>query len=103
MVLVWMVNNICKKTLMFILRLLLNKGRPMNIQLAASLSARPLALRGIGGNGSNRGISGPRRGGGPRRSGRGAGRGGLRQPKVVKSAADLDAELDAHNAKMQTD
>jgi hypothetical protein len=74
----------------------------MNIQLAASLSARPVISRGNGGNGLNRGMSGTRRGGGPRRNGRGAGRGG-RQQKVVKSAADLDAELDAHNAKMQTD
>jgi len=78
-------------------------GRPMNIQLAASLSARPVASRVTGGNVPNRGVSGPRRGGGPRRSGRGAGRGSSRQQKVVKSAADLDAELDAHNAKMQTD
>jgi hypothetical protein len=26
-----------------------------------------------------------------------------RQPKESKTAAELDAELDAHNAKMQTD
>jgi hypothetical protein len=43
-----------------------------------------------------------RRGGSARGGGAGAARGG-RQPKPVRTAADLDAELDAHNAKMQTE
>jgi hypothetical protein len=79
----------------------------MNIQLTASLSARPVSSRPQPANGGGQRNAGPPRrgggGGGPRRGGRGGGRGGARQPKVVKSAADLDAELDAHNAKMQTD
>ncbi len=80
----------------------------MNIQLAASLNAPGVASVRTGGNGPNRG--GPRSSRGSPRGGR---RGGMRgpmrrfgkprQPKENKTAAELDAELDAHNAKMQTD
>lgn len=72
-------------------------GRPMNIQLTTSLSALNVGRRGGGagvGGGRGRGRGG-RGGGGPRRGGR--------QNQQSKSAADLDADLDAHNAKMQTD
>jgi hypothetical protein len=55
------------------------------------------------------GSTGPRRGGpigrGGQRGGRG-GRGGARtprQPKEARTAADLDADLDSYNSKMQTD
>lgn len=58
----------------------------MNIQLTTSLSVA------VGGQGGRR-----QRRGGPQ------GRKGRRGPKMNKSAADLDADLDAHNAKMQTD
>ncbi|CAF0967567.1 unnamed protein product [Brachionus calyciflorus] len=67
-------------------------GRPMNIQLTTSLSA--LSSSGRGGRG------GARRGG---RGGRGTQRRGTRQQNQSKTAADLDADLDAHTAKMQTD
>lgn len=72
-------------------------GRPMNIQLTTSLSAvsNGSGRRSLGNNGGRRGGSGGR--GGAR------GRGGRREQKPAKSAADLDADLDAHNAKMQTD
>jgi len=85
-------------------------GRPMNIQLTASLSApriMPPSPRAGGSGGGQRRGGAPNRGsGGPRRGGRGnaSGRGGQRgAAKTPKSAADLDADLDAYSAKMQTD
>lgn len=57
----------------------------MNIQLTTSLSVAPSR---IGKRPPRRGRPGPR---------------GRKGPKVNKSAADLDADLDAHNANMQTD
>ena len=78
------------------------KGRPMNIQLTTSLSAfsgnRSNVRGGSGRGGVGRG--GARRGG---RGGRGGRRGGRSDRNQAKSAADLDADLDAHTAKMQTD
>jgi len=90
-------------------------GRPMNIQLTASLSA-PRIMPPPRSGSSNGGGGGARRGGAPtrgsggagggqRRGGRG-GRGGQRgggAAKTPKSAADLDADLEAYSAKMQTD
>lgn len=87
-------------------------GRPMNIQLTASLSSPrimpPSPSRASGSGGGQRRGGAPTRGsGGPRRGGRGGnsgGRGGQRgAAKAPKSAADLDADLDAYSAKMQTD
>ncbi|CAF0728727.1 unnamed protein product [Brachionus calyciflorus] len=72
-------------------------GRPMNIQLTTSLSA-------LGnGNGGRRSFGGNGRRGGSGGRGGGQRRGGRREQKPTRSAADLDAELDAHNSKMQTD
>jgi len=90
-------------------------GRPMNIQLTASLSAPRIMPPPRSGSSSSNG-GGARRGGAPtrgsggagggqRRGGRG-GRGGQRgggAAKTPKSAADLDADLEAYSAKMQTD
>lgn len=80
-------------------------GRPMDIRLTATLSAvaqelsprklSSLPRRGGPGSGGRGGPSG-RRGG---RGGRGAGR----QQATPKTQADLDADLDAYTAKMQTD
>jgi len=74
-------------------------GRPMDIQLTTPLAVPTLSRpRPRGGSAPARGRS---RGG--RMGGGGAPRGGPRQNKPTKSAADLDADLDAYNAKMQTD
>jgi hypothetical protein len=74
----------------------------MDIKLTAALSA---VVNEITPRLTNDGLRGGR---GARRGGRG-GRGGKIQngnrfeAKIAKSAADLDADLDAYNSKMQTD
>lgn len=79
-------------------------GRPMDIKLTAGLEAAVAAPRlSVGSAPFRAGGRGGRVGG---RGGRGAGGrgGGQKTPKPApKTAADLDAELDSYNSKMQTD
>jgi hypothetical protein len=79
------------------------------------VQASPLPRQRLSGGGPSRvgsapgaaGAGGQRRGGnrngGGGRGGRGGNNSNPRQPKAVRTAADLDADLDAHNAKMQTE
>merc|ERR1712127_306044 len=78
-------------------------GRPMDIKLTAGIeqTVAQIAPRLSGGNGNGNGF---RRGG--NRGGRGGNRGGAKTPREKKperTAADLDADLDTYNSKMQTD
>jgi len=77
-------------------------GRPMDIKLTAGLeqAIAQVAPRLSGGPSPRRGGNATR---GGNRGGNRGGRGGARTPKPVKTAADLDADLDTYNSKMQTD
>jgi hypothetical protein len=74
----------------------------MDIKLTTGLeqAVAQVVARTSGGSPGQRGGRGGARGG---RGGRGGATQKPREPKVVKTAADLDADLDSYNSKMQTD